>query len=146
MLKLVPMQAASWLDSRETPSLLRARSVTGIVAAVLDVLNVLAITSVAPRRNRHGDIRPKITITTRYQVTWQAEFNENDHDQPDQRFKDLYPAFSPHTRGDHPEDGQWNQRNDPEQHTHQQLEPKIRRCRRRPCRRSRPGLAARSGF
>ncbi len=45
MLKLVPTHAASWLDSREMPSAFRARSVTGIVAAVLEVLKVLAITS-----------------------------------------------------------------------------------------------------
>jgi len=38
------------------------RGVIGIVAAVLDVLKVVAITSAAPRRNRTGDMRPKTAI------------------------------------------------------------------------------------
>src|SRR5947209_3232677 len=44
-------------------------SVMGMVAAVLAVLNVLAITSSAPLRNRTGDIRAKTAIWSRYHVT-----------------------------------------------------------------------------
>src|SRR5207302_1775401 len=73
LLKLVPTQAASWLDCRETPSgPVRARRVIGMVAAVLAVLKVAAITSAAPRRNFAGEMPPKIAIWTRYQATWQA--------------------------------------------------------------------------
>ena len=43
-----------------------------MVAAVLAVLNVLAITSDAARRKRHGEIRAKTIICARYHVTWQA--------------------------------------------------------------------------
>ena len=38
------MQAVNWLDRREIPSRSSDRRVIGIVAAVLAVLNVLAIT------------------------------------------------------------------------------------------------------
>ena len=70
MLKFVPMHAASWLDSFETPSFsVSALRVTGIVAAVLAVLKVPAITSDAPRKKRSGDIPRNRTRTIRYQVT-----------------------------------------------------------------------------
>ena len=42
----------------------------GIVAAVLAVLIVLAITFKDPRRNRRGDIRATAHIWNRYQMTW----------------------------------------------------------------------------
>src|SRR3954452_20457340 len=68
------MHAVNWLDCREMPSRRSEPSVIGIVAAVLAVLKVLAITSDAPRRNRTGDIRATTAITTRYHTTW--------HDRP----------------------------------------------------------------
>ena len=44
----------------------------GMVAAVLAVLNVLAMTSSDPRRKRAGDIRAKTAIWSRYHITWQT--------------------------------------------------------------------------
>src|SRR5258708_17358733 len=66
------MPAVNWLDRRETPSRSSDRSVIGVVAAVLAVLNVLAMTSSAPRRNRNGDILATTAICERYQMTWIA--------------------------------------------------------------------------
>ena len=65
----------------------------GIVAAVLAVLKVLAMTSSAPRRNRKGDIPASTSICTRYQVTWSRQPQRDDRDQPDQRVEDRHPLL-----------------------------------------------------
>ena len=93
-----------------------------MVAAVLAVLNVLAITSSAPRRNRKGDIPRTRNRTVRYQTFWQARPSKHDDDQPDQRLEDVQPFLLADARRHDPEDGQRHQRDDPEQDPHQQLE------------------------
>ena len=55
------------------PSRSRDFNVIGIVAAVLAVLKVLAITFSAPRRNRAGDILATTDIWNKYHTTWRAK-------------------------------------------------------------------------
>ena len=68
LLKLVPTQAASLLEARETPSLFSSDpSVTGIVAAVLDELNAVAHTFADAFKKRSGETRANTLVNTRYQ-------------------------------------------------------------------------------
>src|SRR5262249_42380910 len=74
-----------------------ALRVTGIVAAVLAVLTVLAITSRAPRRNATGDRPRRTSIVTRYQATWHTRPTTTTTISQIKDWKPRTPSFRPTT-------------------------------------------------
>jgi len=94
-----------------------------MVAPVLAVLKVVASTSLA-RQEPQGDIRAKMAICPRYQTTW--------HDRPATTTtmnqssdwnvlpKPSLPTFAPRRRN-----RERHERDHPEQHAHQELEPTL---------------------
>ena len=95
MLKLVPMQAVNWLERREIPSRSSDFKVIGIVAAVLDVLIVLAMTSSDPSRNRHGAIFATTAIWSKYHITWIARPSTTTRINQSKESRNLSPSFLP---------------------------------------------------
>ena len=122
LLKLVPMQAVNWLERREIPRRSSDFRVIGMVAAVLEVLIVLAMTSSEPRRNRSGDIRATTAICSRYQTTCSDSPRTTTRISQIERGEDLQPFFLADAGGDDSEDRQGHEGDHPEQHLHQELE------------------------
>ena len=116
------MQAVNWLDRREIPSRSSARKVIGIVAAVLAVLTVLAITLSDPRRNRTGDIRATTHIWSRYQTTWIASPTTTTTISQINEAKTRIPSFWPTLAATIPKTASGYESHHPEQDLHQELE------------------------
>ncbi len=125
MLKLVPMQTVNWLDRREMPRRSSDFRVTGIVAAVLEVLSVLAITSSAAAQEspgRHpGDHRHLDQVPDHLE----RKAGDDDQDEPDQGGEHGHALLIAHARRDDSEDCQGHERHHPEQDFHEQLEADL---------------------
>ena len=77
------------------PSPSKARNVIGIVAAVLAVLMVLAMTFRAPGGERRGDIRASNHICKRYHDTWVASPSATTAISQISDWKTFIPSFWP---------------------------------------------------